>query len=105
MNSAGKMCFSLNINVSIHNWTSKEYVPLDRSLGGESNREIDFGFGSCVRARALDVESERAPNFRRPSSLFPFRHWDSCLVPWGSLGVQVNPSETKGDQVGPSESQ
>ena len=32
--------------------------------GFESNREIDFGFGSCARARALDVESERAQNFR-----------------------------------------
>ena len=40
-----------------------EESPYRRS-GGESNREIDFGFVSCVRARALDVESERAQNLR-----------------------------------------
>ena len=32
-------------------------VFLDRRWGGESNRGIDFGFSSCVRANALDVGS------------------------------------------------
>ena len=41
-------------------------------VGGQANREIDVGFGSCVRARALDVESERAQNFWQAVSLFPF---------------------------------
>ena len=68
---------------------------MNRRLGGESNREINFGFGSCVRARALDVESERAQNSRWPVSLFPFVLRDSSLLHLGSLGVQVNPSETK----------
>ena len=31
---------------------------LYRRLGGETNREIDFGFGSCVRARGLVVRWE-----------------------------------------------
>ena len=30
----------------------------DRTLGGETNREIDFGFGSVVRARGLVVRWE-----------------------------------------------
>ena len=74
--------------------TSQKY----RRLGGESNREIDFGFGSCVRARALDVESEWAQNFRPPVSLFPFitvmspfSLWEACE----SQSIQVKPSETK----------
>ena len=31
---------------------------MDRRLGGETNREIDFGFGSVVRARGLVVRWE-----------------------------------------------
>ena len=66
--------------------------------GGESNREIDFGFGSCVRARALDVESERASNFRWPASLFPFVTLASPFSLWESSessSIQMKPSEAK----------
>ena len=86
------------------NFHGRCYFKINRRLGGESNREIDFGFGSCVRARALDVESERASNLLIGPFPFPFSPLvNFLLVPLGSLGVQVNPSETKPDQVGPSE--
>ena len=61
--------------------------------GGESNREIDFGFGSCVRARALDVESERAPNFRL--SPFPFPFLPRGIPALEPKSIQVKPSEAK----------
>ena len=44
-----------------------------RRLGGETNREIDFGFDSIVRARGLVVRWEWAQNVVRrrfPFSLF-----------------------------------
>ena len=56
-----------------------------RRLGGESNREINFGFGSTVRAGALDVGSERAQNFRSSLSLFPFRPGEFSLLPLVSM--------------------
>ena len=34
------------------------HIYFDRRLGGETNREIDFGFGSVVRARGLVVRWE-----------------------------------------------
>ena len=34
------------------------YIYISEVGGSETNREIDFGFGSCVRARALDVRWE-----------------------------------------------
>ena len=40
--------------------------------GSETNREIDFGFGSCVRARALVVRWEFGQIVTCPLSLFPF---------------------------------
>ena len=77
---------------------SKVHVGLEhllkyRRLGGESNREIDFGFGSCVRARALDVESERAPNFR--VSPFPFPFSPRGIPALEPKSIQVKPSEAK----------
>ena len=64
----------------------------DRRLGGESNREIDFGFGSCVRARALDVESERASNFRQATFLFPF---SSQVLFFCALGKPWSPRQSE----------
>ena len=55
--------------------------------GGETNREIDFGFGSVVRARGLVVRWEWAQNVvirARPLSLFPFGRGRSSLFPWRS---------------------
>ena len=40
--------------------------------GSETNREIDFGFGSCVRARALVVRWDLGQILIAPLSLFPF---------------------------------
>ena len=69
-----------------------------RGFVGESNWEIDFGFGWCVRARALDVEWEWAQNLRTSVSLFPFSTlmspfslWEACE----SKSIQVKPSEAK----------
>ena len=75
-------------------------------MGVESNREIDFGLGSCVRARALDVESERAQNFALRVTFSLFCSGIPPLFPWEALeskSIQVKPSETKSDQVRPSE--
>ena len=59
----------------------------NRRLGGESNQETNFGFGSraFVRTRALDVESEQAQNFRLSVSLFPFCLGDLSLLRLGSM--------------------
>ena len=75
-----------------------------RSLGGESNREIDFGFGSCVRARS-GCRVGTCSKVARAGLPFPFRHGDFSLFPLGSMWVQVIPSETKRCQVRPSETQ
>ena len=55
-----------------------------------------------MRARALDVESERAQHFRKSVSLFllgtvisPFSLWEAWFL--------VKPSETQRDQMKPSE--
>ena len=49
------------------------YVVYVSEVGGsETNREIDFGFGSCVRARALVVRWEFGQILTCPLSLFPF---------------------------------
>ena len=49
-----------------------EACELSEVGGSETNREIDFGFGSCVRARALAVRWEFGQILMRPLSLFPF---------------------------------
>ena len=54
--------------------------------------------GSCVCARALDVESTRASNFRRAVSLFPFVTLVSPFSLWESSessSIQMKPSEAK----------
>ena len=49
------------------------YIRIQTSeVGGVSNREVDFGFGSCVRVRVLDVEWMWAQKGSRPFSLFAF---------------------------------
>ena len=45
------------------------YIYISEVGGSETNREIDFGFGSCVRARALDVRWEFGIS---SSVIFPF---------------------------------
>ena len=45
------------------------YIYISEVVGSETNREIDFGFGSCVRARALDVRWEFGVSSSAP---FPF---------------------------------
>ncbi len=48
------------------------YIYIYEVGGSETNREIDFGFGSCVRARALVVRWEFGQILIAPLSLFPF---------------------------------
>ena len=48
------------------------YYNVSEVGGSETNREIDFGFGSCVRARALVVRWEFGQIVIAPLSLFPF---------------------------------
>ena len=48
------------------------YINISEVGGSETNREIDFGFGSCVRARALVVRWEFGQILTCPLSLFPF---------------------------------
>ena len=59
------------------------YIYIYRRLGGEPNREIDFGFGSCVRARGgCQVKSGQQMSFASfpfsllPQEVFPFPLWD-----------------------------
>ena len=78
-------CFELYF-VRLHRRRKAPYanlvcIYLYRRLGGDTNREIDFGFGSCVRARGLDARWERGSKVIPPLSLFPFPPERPSLFP------------------------
>ena len=58
---------------------SHQYI---EGWGGETNREIDFGFGSVVRARGLVVRwNELKTPFARAAA-FPFPFWPRGVFPF-----------------------
>ena len=72
------LCFATCMDM--HGFT-RVYIYIYRRLGGETNREIDFGFGSVVRARGLVVRWECAQNLI-PAVAFPFPFWPRELFPF-----------------------
>ena len=68
------------------------YICISKVGGSETNREIDFGFGSCVRARALVVRWEFGQILTRPLSLFPFPPAVPFPFPFSPSGFAGKPT-------------
>ena len=77
LNIALNISLNIDLNIALN-------LGLNRRLGGRAqrpNREIDFGFGSCVRARGLVVEWNSGSNPVAAPFPFPFSPSGFSLFP------------------------
>ena len=81
MRSLGIAELSLSLLLMDVDYYNSRYRLLYRRSGGETNREIDFGFGSVVRARGLVVRWEWAQSVI-PGAAFPFPFWPREVFPF-----------------------